>query len=129
MAMAELERGETFAEVAEKLSDCPGKGGDLGWFPRGQMVPEFENVVFALQPGQRSGIFRTALGYHIALTIERKSAGYMDFEEARAQIATTLRAWEEHEALRRETLRLRSLAEIRRGEQPVSSMEGSGVSR
>src|SRR5580700_7230986 len=65
-AEAELAAGVLFAEVAERFSDCKGNGGDLGWFERGTMVDEFDEAVFALEPGQRSGIFRTPFGYHIA---------------------------------------------------------------
>ncbi len=82
-ALAELERGIPFAEVADRLSDCAGKGGDIGWFGRGAMVQEFEDVVFALKPGARSGIFRSELGYHIALVLERREAGRMEFGEAK----------------------------------------------
>jgi len=61
-AHAELQNGRSFEEVADEFSDCPGRGGDLGFFPRGQMVEEFENVVFALQPGQNSQYFRQYCG-------------------------------------------------------------------
>src|SRR5277367_5898666 len=50
-ALGALERGEPFATVADRYSDCPGNGGDLGSFERGVMVEEFENVVFRMQPG------------------------------------------------------------------------------
>ncbi len=113
-ALSELERGTPFSEVADRFSDCPGAGGDLGWFARGAMVQEFEDVVFAMTPGERSGIFRSALGYHIALLIEKREAGLADFEEACGKINETLRAFYEHEAIRACTMRLRSEAVIRR---------------
>jgi peptidyl-prolyl cis-trans isomerase C len=58
-ALVELERGDPFAEVAERHSDCKGNGGDLGQFPAGHMVQEFEDAIRALEPGQRTGIFTT----------------------------------------------------------------------
>ncbi|MEZ5367171.1 MAG: peptidylprolyl isomerase [Bryobacterales bacterium] len=58
-AKAEIDGGATFEEVADKASDCPGNGGDLGWFGRGKMVDEFENVVFAMEPGHVSDVFRS----------------------------------------------------------------------
>lgn len=82
--------GADFAEVADRLSDCPGRGGDLGWFPRGQMVEEFEHIVFAMSPGQTSGIFRSPFGYHIARLIDRKPAGPLPLEDVRDQIAATI---------------------------------------
>ncbi|MGA2739380.1 MAG: peptidylprolyl isomerase [Bryobacteraceae bacterium] len=65
-ALADLERGVPFAEAAEIHSDCKGNGGDLGKFPPGHMVEEFEAAISALQPGERTGIFTTPFGFHIA---------------------------------------------------------------
>jgi peptidyl-prolyl cis-trans isomerase C len=60
--------GEDFAAVARRFSSCPsGKnGGDLGWFGKGKMVPEFERAAFALNPGQMTNEpVKTQFGYHI----------------------------------------------------------------
>jgi len=87
---AELNQGADFAEVADRLSDCPGRGGDLGFFARGQMVDEFDAVIFALAPGQRSPIFRTPFGFHIARVIERKPAGPRALDDMKEMIANLL---------------------------------------
>lgn len=67
-----LKRGEDFAKVAEQVSTDPGsksQGGDLGWFGRGVMDPDFENAAFTLQPGQISQPVKTTNGYHIIQVI------------------------------------------------------------
>ena len=65
--LKDLKSGKEFAELARQHSDGPSgpKGGDLGRFTRGQMVPEFDKVVFKLKPGAVSDIVETQFGYHI----------------------------------------------------------------
>ena len=86
LAEAELLRGVAFAVIADKHSDCPGQGGDLGWFPRGQMVPEFEQVVFELKVGQVSPIFRSPFGFHIAKMLGRKPEGVPGLADVREHL-------------------------------------------
>jgi len=81
-AQRRLEAGDDFAEVADADSDCEDPGGDLGWFGRGQMVEEFENTIWKMQPGETSDIFATRFGFHIVRMIERMPAGVAPFEEA-----------------------------------------------
>lgn len=86
----ELEQGGDFAELADRYSDCPGRGGDLGYFARGQMVDEFDAVVFGLEPGQFSEIFRTPFGYHIAKLHDRKPEGVRPLADVKIDIETLL---------------------------------------
>jgi parvulin-like peptidyl-prolyl isomerase len=75
--VAALQQGADFADLVREHSlDAATKdnGGDLGWFPRGLVAPELENAVFALQPGQISGVVHLGEGYHIFQVVEREAA-------------------------------------------------------
>lgn len=63
----QIETGTDFAEVARQHSKCPSgqRGGDLGEFGTGQMVPEFDQVVFSKELGQIHGPVQTQFGYHL----------------------------------------------------------------
>jgi foldase protein PrsA len=74
---SKLKAGETFDALAAKYSVDPGskdKGGDLGFFGKGQMVPVFEKVAFALKPNEISAPVKSPFGYHIIQAIEHKPA-------------------------------------------------------
>ena len=96
---AQLAAGADFAELADANSDCPGAGGDLGWFPRGQMVDEFEAVVFALRVGEISPIIRSPFGFHVAKLLGRKPAGRQPFNEIREELETAIHRVRERRAL------------------------------
>jgi peptidyl-prolyl cis-trans isomerase C len=72
--MKRINDGEDFAAVAKRFSSCPSRkdGGDLGWFGKGQMVPEFEKVAFENDAGKVVGPVKTQFGYHIIKVTGRK---------------------------------------------------------
>ncbi len=66
--------GESFSEMARKYSTCPSSksGGDLGWFAKGKMVPEFEKAAFEGEKGKLIGPVKTKFGYHIIRVVEKR---------------------------------------------------------
>src|SRR5258708_6351296 len=111
-AHEELKAGASFEEVADRSSDCAGNRGDLGWVARGQMVQEFEDVIFALKENEVSDIFRTVFGFHIAKVYGRKAEGFSDFAEVQAGIQTALHRQKQERAVENYLDRLRSKAGI-----------------
>src|ERR1700742_1992939 len=87
---AELDKGADFAELAKKKSKDPGAsdGGDLGFFTKEQMVPEFSAVAFALEPGKISDPVKSQFGWHIIKVEEKRDRKPPDFAQVKAQIET-----------------------------------------
>ena len=98
--LAKVKAGADFADLAKKHSQdetSAAKGGDLDFFGKGQMVPEFDKVAFALPPGQISDLVKTQYGYHIIKVTEKKPATTKTLDEVRAQIEDQLK-WERAQA-------------------------------
>lgn len=111
-ALRELESGKEFSEVARKYSSCPSKGGSLGWFPRGQMVQEFEDVVFEQQVGTYSHIFLSPFGYHIALVEDREEDNVPEFAEIKERLFSQIKIANAQKKMKAFIDELRSKAEI-----------------
>ena len=80
--------GKDFAELAKKHSQdgSAQRGGDLGFFPKDQMVPEFADTAFALKPGQISDIVQTTYGYHIIKVTDRRPPTDVPLEEVTGKV-------------------------------------------
>jgi peptidyl-prolyl cis-trans isomerase C len=87
---AELDKGADFAELAKKKSKDPGAsdGGDLGFFTKDQMVPEFSEAAFKLEPGKVSDPVKSQFGWHIIKVEEKRSRKAPDFDQVKGQIET-----------------------------------------
>ena len=100
--LVDLQGGADFAALAKEYSADPGsaaKGGELGFFAKGAMVPEFEEAAFALKKkGELSGLVKTKFGYHILQLEARRPAGVRSFEEVRDDLIKGARATVQHEA-------------------------------
>ena len=85
--------GADFADLAKKNSEDEGSaknGGDLDYFGKGRMVPEFDAAVFAMQPGQISDLVKTQYGYHIIKLMDKKAATTRPLAEVRQQLSDQL---------------------------------------
>jgi peptidyl-prolyl cis-trans isomerase C len=116
---AELNKGADFAELAKKKSKDPGAsdGGDLGFFTKDQMVPEFSAVAFTLEPGKISDPVKSQFGWHIIKVEEKRNRQAPAFEQVKAQIETyvTRKAQAEYVA------KLREAAKVERLDKPAEA--------
>jgi peptidyl-prolyl cis-trans isomerase C len=115
----ELKKGADFAELARKKSKDPGAsdGGDLGFFTKDQMVPEFSAVAFTLEPGKISDPVKSQFGWHIIKVEEKRNRKAPEFEQVKSQIETyvTRKAQAEYVA------KLREAAKIERMDKPADT--------
>ena len=91
--LKQVKAGADFAELAKKHSEDEGSkaaGGDLDYFGRGRMVPEFENTAFGMQPGQISDLVKTQYGFHIIKVVDKKPGTTRSLDEVRQQITEQL---------------------------------------
>ncbi|HEY2247460.1 MAG TPA: peptidylprolyl isomerase [Bradyrhizobium sp.] len=116
---AELDKGADFAELAKKKSKDPGAsdGGDLGFFTKEQMVPEFSAVAFALEPGKISDPVKSQFGWHIIKVEEKRNRKAPEFDQVKAQIETyvTRKAQADYVG------KLREAAKIERMDKPAET--------
>jgi foldase protein PrsA len=90
---AELAKGGDFPALAKQYSKDPGsgaKGGDLGYFGKGKMVPPFEKVAFTAKIGAISPPVKSQFGYHIIKVTDRHSAGMQSYESVKKQVSDTI---------------------------------------
>ncbi|HEV3174667.1 MAG TPA: peptidylprolyl isomerase [Stellaceae bacterium] len=110
--IADLKNGGDFAAIAKDKSNDPGtkaSGGDLGWFTKDEMVPEFADATFKLQKGQYTETpIKTQFGYHVIMLVDRRTAPPPTMEEARPQVVALL----QRELLDQKVKELRTGAKI-----------------
>ena len=89
----QLKDGKVFSDLAREHSDCPSKekGGDLGFFGRGQMVGPFEDAAFSLKVGETSDIVKTKFGYHLIKVTEKQSGGTVSYADSKEKIMNHLK--------------------------------------
>ena len=107
---------EDFTAVAKEVSEEPGakeSGGDLNFFPKDRMVPEFANAAFAMKKGEISKEpVRTKFGWHIINVTDRKDSGTMPYDEVKGQVGSYLEGGKRRDAVRNIIDTLRAEAKI-----------------
>lgn len=121
-ALARVKGGEDFAKVAKEVSKDPGsgaEGGDLGFFTKDRMVPEFAEAAFAMKPGEVSGLVKSQFGFHIIKLEERRMKPVPTLEQVKDRLAQALAGKAQAEYLGK----LRAEAKIVKTEEPKKPEE------
>jgi peptidyl-prolyl cis-trans isomerase C len=121
-----IKNGEDFAELAKSFSKDSGsasRGGDLGFFGRGKMIPEFERVAFGLKPGEVSKPLKTRFGYHIIKVTEKKEGTQLAFSDVKDRIREKLISERQSELFESLINRLMKGSKIKRNLEELDSIE------
>ncbi|MDP3804371.1 MAG: peptidyl-prolyl cis-trans isomerase [Candidatus Omnitrophota bacterium] len=121
----ELAKGAKFEDLASARSTdaTASRGGDVGYFRAGQVVPDFENTCIKLSMGQTSEIVRTQFGYHIIKLTDKKEAGLQSYEEAKRSIENELKRKKRNELFSKLVLSLKDKYGVEIKEDVFDSME------
>ncbi|MBI3322518.1 MAG: peptidylprolyl isomerase [Candidatus Omnitrophica bacterium] len=113
-ALSRVKAGEPFGKVAEDVSTDPSRtnGGDIGFFTKGQVIPEFEAACEKLKPGEVSDVVKTPLGWHVILVTEKRAARERALAEVEDRIRGALEQRQKQRHLEQVVKDLRSKAQI-----------------
>jgi peptidyl-prolyl cis-trans isomerase C len=126
-ALKRVKAGEDFAKVATEMSKDPGsKGGELGWFTKERMVPEFAEAAFKMQPGQISDPVKSQFGWHVIQVEERRQKQFPPLDQVRDQVTRYVVQKSQSELI----LKLREAAKVERTEpeKPAEPAPGAAAS-
>ncbi|MCM2359684.1 MAG: peptidylprolyl isomerase [Geobacteraceae bacterium] len=126
--LTQLKGGAKFEDLARKFSTDPAgqKGGDLGWFGKDSMIPEFEKVAFALKEGQVSGVVKTKFGYHIIKLVGKRPAGVLPFAEVKEQLKASLLPEKQQEVFKKVKEELKKSAKLSVKEDVLMGIGANG---
>jgi len=124
----QLKGGASFEALAKKhsIDGAATKGGDLGWFGKGSMLPEFEKVAFSLKEGSTSGIVQTKFGYHIIKATGKRPAGTRSFEEVKDQIKAAIAPEKQQETFKKLKDDLKKGAKLTIKEDALKGLKNKG---
>jgi peptidyl-prolyl cis-trans isomerase C len=129
--LSQLKKGASFEELARKNSAdaSAAKGGDLGWFSKGTMVPEFDKVAFGLKDGELSNVVKTPYGFHIIKVTGKRAAGVRSFDEVKDQIKAAMMPAKQQEVLQQLKESLKKNAKISIKEDVLNEVGGSSAEK
>jgi peptidyl-prolyl cis-trans isomerase C len=117
-ALKRVKGGEDFGKVADEISKDPGaKGGDLGWFTKDRMVPEFADAAYKLEPGQISDPVKTQFGWHVIKLDEKRPKVFPPLDQVREQVSRYVAQKAQSDLI----VQLRQGAKIERTEPPADA--------
>ncbi len=124
--LAQITSGGNFEELAKKSSvdSSSAKGGDLGWFGKGSMVPAFEKAAMALKEGQVSDVVKSDFGFHIIKLTGKRAAGVRPLEEVKEQIKGAIMPSRQQEVFQKIKEELKKTAKITVKEDVLNEMGG-----
>lgn len=117
-----LRKGEDFEALAKEYSEGPSaaKGGDLGYFSKGQMVKPFDEAAFGLSPGGVSDIVETQFGYHLIKVVDKKPEGMMSYEEVKDKLQQYIKQQKVREQVNLSIENLKEKAKVERFQEDNS---------
>lgn len=113
--LEKINNGLSFEDAANEFSECPSKdrGGELGDFPRGSMVPEFEEVAFSANVGEISKPVKTQFGYHLIKVTSKNEGGVSPLEEVKEQVRQKVTTSKQQEAYLNKVEELKKKHEVK----------------
>ena len=129
--LSELSKGKDFAELARarSIDATAARDGDVGYFRKGQVLPEFESTCFNLKVGETGGIVHTQFGYHIIKLTDKKSEVTQSFEEAKPMIENELRVKKRNELFEKLLSDLKYKYRVRVEDDAVKTIDALDVKK
>lgn len=126
---AALLGGKSFQELArgKSIDATASRGGDVGYFRKGQVVPEFENACFELKVGDVSPIIHTQFGYHIIKLTDKKPETVQSFEEAKSVLENELRIKKRNDLFDKLIVDLKNKYRVRVEDDAMKALEAAGL--
>jgi peptidyl-prolyl cis-trans isomerase C len=123
----QLKGGAKFEELAKthSIDGAAAKGGDLGWFGKGSMLPDFEKVAFSLKEGETSDIVKTKFGYHIIKLTGKRPAGVRSLDEVKDQIKAAIVPEKQQETFKKLKEDLKKGAKLTVKEDALKDLKGA----